>query len=208
MVTEAATTRSRGRPRGFDPDEALERAMEVFWEQGYEAASMTDLVDATGLNKSSIYNTFGSKDELFAAALDRYLTRRVAMVSEVVAEGSAGLDDIVGFFELMRAEIDGPTGHLGCLAINSSTELGARDAEMVAVSRTYRTAIRSALTAALQRAATVGEVDAADVERHASVLLGMVLSIAVIARSGATKAEISAQIDAAIGLAESWRCAS
>ena len=179
--------------------------MGLFWERGFEAASMSDLVEATGLNKSSIYNTFGSKDELFSAALDRYLDRRVGQLREVVAEGSAGVDDVVSFFEFMRAEADGPAGHLGCLAINSSTELGVRDAEMADVARSYREAIRSALTAALTRAAAAGEIESDSVDRHAAVLLGMALSIAVIARSGATRAEVSAQIDAAIELVNAWR---
>ncbi len=179
--------------------------MEVFWERGYEAASAADLVAATGLNKSSLYNTFGSKDRLFAAALERYLDRRVEMMTEVVGDGAGGIDAVVALFETMRGELDGPAGHLGCLAINSSTELAPRDAEMVAVSRSYREAIRSVLVSALTAAAAAGQIDDEAIEHHAAVLLGMVMSIAVIARSGADRSEVSAQIDAAIDLAESWR---
>ena len=209
MGTDAATTaKRRGRPREFDPDQALDQAIALFWERGFEAASMSELVEATGLSKSSIYNTFGSKDDLFSAELERYLDSRVQMLGDVVVNGSAGLDDIVRFFEFLREEIDGPTGHLGCLAINSSTELGVRDVQMVEVSQTYRENIRSALGAALTRAAELGEIDRDDIGRDSAVLLGMVLSLAVIARSGASKAEISAQLDAAVELVRSWRLAS
>lgn len=67
------------RAKAFDPDRALDRAMEVFWRHGYEGTSVDALAEATGLNRSSIYNTFGSKHRLYLAALDRY--RRVTAAS-------------------------------------------------------------------------------------------------------------------------------
>src|ERR1044072_2719877 len=61
-----------GRPRGLDPDKALEHAMRVFWKQGYEGASLTDLTNAMGITRTSMYAAFGNKEELFRKALQRY----------------------------------------------------------------------------------------------------------------------------------------
>src|SRR5687768_6284787 len=65
-------TPRRGRPRNFDPDEVLDRAMRVFWRKGYAATSLSDLTAATGINRASLYATFGNKESLFQRALDRY----------------------------------------------------------------------------------------------------------------------------------------
>lgn len=70
---ESVRGSSIGRPRGFDLDEALERAMVVFWEQGYEGATLTDLTDAMGITRTSMYAAFGNKEQLFCAALQRYI---------------------------------------------------------------------------------------------------------------------------------------
>ena len=71
----------------------LDVVVELFWTKGYEATSISDIVEATGLNKSSLYNTFGPKNDLFEAAVERYLDMRTAMMTEVVGDGTAGLDD-------------------------------------------------------------------------------------------------------------------
>ena len=69
----AATERGRiGRPREFDPDEALESALQVFWEKGYEGASLTELTGAMGITKPSMYAAFGNKEQLFRRAVERY----------------------------------------------------------------------------------------------------------------------------------------
>src|SRR5690349_10149725 len=79
----------RGRPRAFDIDDALERAMEVFWRKGYEGASLPDLTKAMGINRPSMYAAFGNKEALFRLALDRYAQGPARYVSEALAAPTA-----------------------------------------------------------------------------------------------------------------------
>src|SRR5712672_80887 len=79
----------RGRPRDFDVDEALDRALEVFWRRGYEGASLPDLTAAMGINRPSLYAAFGSKEGLFRRALDRYAEGPAAYVREALDEPTA-----------------------------------------------------------------------------------------------------------------------
>jgi AcrR family transcriptional regulator len=78
-----------GRPRGFDADEALERAMMVFWEQGYEGASLTDLTRAMGITRKSMYAAFGNKEELFRKALERYTEGPAAYAARALDKPTA-----------------------------------------------------------------------------------------------------------------------
>src|ERR671918_521967 len=87
----SAPTASRpgGRPREFDLDEALERAMEVFWRQGYEGTSLGELTAAMGINRPSLYAAFGNKEALFRKALDRYVDERMAFIRAAIEEPTA-----------------------------------------------------------------------------------------------------------------------
>src|SRR5437763_10008756 len=76
----------RGRPRAFDLDKALDRALQVFWRKGYEGASLPDLTQAMGINRPSLYAAFGSKEELFRRALDRYAEGPASYVREALNE--------------------------------------------------------------------------------------------------------------------------
>jgi len=120
------------RPREFDIDEALERAMQIFWTKGYEATSLQDLLDTMGINKGSFYAAFGSKHDLFVAAVKRYLARDRAVFLEnfggdlpLTEAIKKHLTVYVGTFH------KGVLVPRGCLALNSLAELAAHD-EVVA----------------------------------------------------------------------------
>ena len=80
---------ARGRPREFDVENALDRALEVFWRKGYEGASLEDLTEAMGINRPSLYAAFGSKEELFRLALDRYAEGPAGYVTDALEQPSA-----------------------------------------------------------------------------------------------------------------------
>src|SRR3954463_10566405 len=115
MAPSEAGLRAPGRPREFAVDDVLDRAIEVFRERGYEASSMADIERATGLNTSSIYNTFGSKQALFDRSLSRYETVRLAGIVASLAAGTEGLADLHRALELQQAESTSDWGHRGCL---------------------------------------------------------------------------------------------
>lgn len=206
-TTRESDARGRGRPREFDPDQVLERVVALFWAQGFEATSMSDLVEATGLNKSSIYNSFGSKESLFRIAVQRYIDMRCAMLRAALHDGTAGLGDLHGFLELARAEAGGEMGSNGCLAVNMTTELGGSEEVFDQMSAQYRNELRTGFRAALDRAVSAGEIAALHVEAYAEVLVAFVLSLAVFTRGAAPAEEIDRQFDAIRTVIDSWRIA-
>lgn len=205
-MTDTAPARTgRGRPREFDADAVLDQLVQLFWEQGFEATSIADIVAATGLNKSSLYNAFGSKEELFGRVLTRYMELRAEMLREIVVEGTGGIDDVLTLIGFMQAEITSDTGGRGCLAVNVSTELGLRDDDTQAASRFYRDTIRAALTSALTRAGERGEIEAGSVATYVDVLLPWMLGMAVVARAGADHSEVAGHFDAVRAMLAGWR---
>lgn len=202
-IAQDSPARGRGRPRAFDEDEVLDTLVELFWEQGFEAASMAEISEAAGLNKSSLYNTFGSKEELFFSVLDRYIEDKKTMLTEGLAEG--GIDTLVGFFEMQRDVMLTPTGARGCMAVNASTELGLRDPRMVEVSGRYRQVMRESLVRPIQRAADTGEVNPTLVDVYVSTLTSSMLGLSVAARGGASAEELNATLDSILALVQSWK---
>src|SRR3954465_12479752 len=102
------------RPRQFDEEAAVDRAMRAFWTAGYEATSTQDLCEATGLGRTSIYNTFKSKHDLFERALDRYMTSKNASTFEVLESGRPVKEKVrILLQRIIDAEAGDPAGCLG-----------------------------------------------------------------------------------------------
>jgi TetR/AcrR family transcriptional regulator, transcriptional repressor for nem operon len=194
----------RGRPLAFEPDAALAAAMRLFWERGYERTSIDDLEQATGLSRSSLSNTYGTKREIFLLAIDRYLEFLDHVLLGPLETGDSGLSDIGRFVDQLGAQLD-PGFIAGCLLTNSLAEFGGRDAQVVTDGHGYLDRARRAIRAALVRAAAAGEIDEDAVEPRTELLLGLVLGINLVARSGVGKAQLSALIAAIHGEIGSWR---
>ncbi|MEV0202322.1 TetR/AcrR family transcriptional regulator [Nonomuraea sp. NPDC050691] len=135
-----------GRPRAFDPDVALDRALEVFWRQGYEGTSLSDLTGAMGINRPSLYAAFGNKEELFVKALDRYISGPGAFADEALAAPT--VREVVERLVEGAIELTAGTGtpH-GCLSVNSVHACGPDSAP----AREAAIACRMAGEAALRR---------------------------------------------------------
>lgn len=121
------------RPRTFDEERALDAAMRAFWEKGYEATSTQDLCDATGLGRSSIYNTFTSKHDLFRRSLNRYIDMMSVPQAEILEDGERpGFDRIRALYtRIVDSEFEyrEDDRSIGCLTVNTVVELARRDAD-------------------------------------------------------------------------------
>lgn len=125
-MVEKSEKRGRGRPRKFDPDEVLDRVIDVFWELGYDAADTETLARRTGLTKPSLYNAFGSKEDLFVAALNRYRTTRSRASLEVLAQSDTPSDGIRDYFLNLAQNVAAPDRPKGCLMLSIALSLKER----------------------------------------------------------------------------------
>ncbi|GLW06476.1 TetR family transcriptional regulator [Microtetraspora sp. NBRC 13810] len=172
------------RPRGFDEDRAIDAAMRAFWTAGYEATSTQDLCEATGLGRSSIYNTFKSKHDLFEKALDRYTEERNAAIAEVL-DGPLPIREKIR--TLLWQSVEPHAGDpLGCLVVNSMIELAPHDPEIAERLRRDRDWRTEALRAALDAGRRAGEIGAdKDPRTLADFFVAAVSGMRVAARGGA-----------------------
>jgi len=116
------------RSKEFEESAVLDKAMRLFWQQGYEKTSMTDLVEHMGIHRRSLYDTFGDKHQLFLKAMDRFDNKISASLEGGVKRSKTAVEALQFIFELMiEGEEDSPPG---CLMVNSAVELAARDADV------------------------------------------------------------------------------
>ena len=110
---------AKGRPREFDVDEALDKAIDLFWRQGYEGTSLADLVAAMGITKPSLYAAFGNKEELFKKAVDRYSEQRLALVDAIFDQPSSR-QAIENFLMLFTGAEQPEGAPCGCLMVQGA----------------------------------------------------------------------------------------
>ena len=147
------------RPREFEHDVVLDRAMRIFWSRGYEATSVQDLVDHMGIQRGSLYATFGDKRALFLAAIDRYDRMVTAKLLAVLDEPASGMEAIRRFFRLKIDWAGAANRPRGCLVTNSATELASRDRRTTSRVAAVFTKIEAAFERAVVRAQKAGEID-------------------------------------------------
>jgi AcrR family transcriptional regulator len=178
------------RPRNFDEDDVLDRAMRLFWERGYEGASLHELLAATGLTKSSIYKAFGSKEALFRRIVERYDRHFLGFRREALAEKTPRA--IVERLLMGMAELHAGQGTPpGCLATNAalacSPEADTIRIEMARDREIFRNVLRDRLTAASARGPLPVGTDA---DTAATLVHTMIQGMAVQAKSGIGRVEM------------------
>ncbi len=179
-----------GRPRGFDEAAALEAAMRVFWEKSYEGATIADLTEAMGINRSSMYAAFGDKEAVFHRVMDRYREARMTYIRQALAQPS--LREVVAGVILGTAEfLSTPGNPRGCLSIQGALACGT-DAEPVKQTMIdWRKGGEAALKKRLQQAQSKGElpreIQPADFARYLSSVMA---GLGIQAANGATRAEL------------------
>jgi AcrR family transcriptional regulator len=199
METSACTT-VKGRPREFCVDQALAAALSVFWTKGYEGASLTDLTEAMGITKPSLYAAFGNKEALFHKALDLYEVEKLQYMRVALEQPTArGVAEC-----LMRGALEAQTsnsGPRGCLGVIHSMACGAEAESIKADVLARRASSQAALTARFERAKAEGDLPAqVDVQGLNSYLYALLQGMAVQAGSGASREELERLVDTGLAL--------
>lgn len=179
-----------GRPRAFDMDQALDRALEVFWRKGFEGATLCDLTAAMGINPPSLYAAFGNKEGLFRRALDRYEAQHEAMWQEAL-EAPTAYEAISRLLKGTAKSLGDERNPPGCLMVQGALcggdECDAVKQELAARRDASVTLIRERLKRAKREGDLPADADPASLARYvATVIHGM----AVQAASGATRKEL------------------
>ncbi|MCC8397042.1 TetR/AcrR family transcriptional regulator [Paraburkholderia sp. MMS20-SJTR3] len=154
--TTIPADRQRGRPREFDPDRIIERAMQIFWTRGYQGTSLPDLLEATRLSRGSLYAAFGDKHGLFLLALDRYIVQALKRLDDELASGQTALAGLQTCLDGYVARTDGAAGKRGCLVVATAMELAAHDQEVSKRIAHFFAAMEARLARALQHAQKEG----------------------------------------------------
>lgn len=191
----SATSSLRGRPREFDPDQALASALRVFWERGYEGASMAELTEAMGITKPSLYACFGNKEALFKKALDLYEREKLSYVTAALEAPTArGVAE-----NLLRGALathcsgQDPQGCLDVISmIACATEASSIRKDVIA----RRASSEAALVARFERAKAEGDLpDGVEARALAQCVTTVMQGISVKAQGGARREDLQAVVD-------------
>lgn len=183
-----ASVNTLGRPLEFDPDKAVEAAMEVFWCKGYEATSMTDLLEAMNLSKSSLYQTFGNKQQLFERCLSRYAAMLTTNMEKELNAAKSGRGFIEKMFDTIANTAQKDLGTKGCLMVNSINEFGQKDPAITASLDNNLQIFTKIFMTAVKRAQLEGDISAdADPRAIASYLHVGVSGLRTMIKAGADR---------------------
>jgi AcrR family transcriptional regulator len=187
-----------GRPRTFDADTALDRAMEVFWTQGYEGTAISELTAAMGVNKPSLYAVFGTKEQLFQQVVRRYAERELAYVGDALALPTA-VDIVREYLNSNAAALTRPDRPRGCLSIQGGLSCSPANSTVAQFLASSRLAGEHALAERLTEVLADGDLPA-DTNPAALARFVMVFSEgqAVHAAAGATHHQLQQSADIAL----------
>ncbi len=179
------------RPREFDADIALDRAMQAFWARGYKATSLDDLCTATGLGRSSLYAAFGGKRALLHRALERYEQDALRRIRAALAQPRPVREAIAGFVDGLIERIVAGPGRAGCFIGNCAAELSGDRATAARVRRSLEN-IEAAFREGLARAQTSGELAAdADIASLARFLVSGIQGLRLVGKANPDRAALT-----------------
>ncbi len=169
------------RAKEFDYEQTLEKAKSVFWEKGYESTSIHDLVQATGVNRASLYEAFRGKRELFLLALRQFQCRGDQSVGNIAPDLPSGLDKIRAVFRsAAKGALRDPRG---CMLLNSVAELSTHDDEMLGLGKSAREQLEAFFAGCLKAAETRGEIGSGrDLRALARFLTNSLFGLRLIAK--------------------------
>jgi len=193
-MEQIKSPKTRGRPRAFDNEEALDRALKVFWTRGYEGASLNELTNALGINRPSLYAAFGNKEELFRKALARYLEGPVAYLREVMHETTAR--QVVEQFLLKSVDVlTDKNNPGGCMVVQGALSCGEGAAIIRQELINCRKSYEDEFCRRFEDAQAKGDLDRGiDTDSLAKYVATIHQGLSVQASSGATREELLAVV--------------
>lgn len=183
-----------GRPIEFNPDETLEKIMLLFWQRGYENVSFTDIEKTSGLNKPSLFNYFGSKQELFQKSLKLYHQKMTNQASSLLTKGR-GLADLEDFFKFLGDHVQSSLGPYGCFMVNSMVDFADNNTKVLSLTTSYRKTMKEHLVFALRSEKKKGRIVEEDIQLKAEFLIAVLLGINVSARAGVPIKQLKGMIE-------------
>ncbi|MEU0382797.1 MULTISPECIES: TetR/AcrR family transcriptional regulator [Streptomyces] len=190
------------RTKEFDPDAALQAALELFWRRGYEATSMSDLVEHLGIGRASIYATFGNKHELYLKALDRYQQTCDPQLLRELSRPGPALPAVRAVVRRFAAESAADERRLtGCFVVNTATELAPHDTAACRRVEHSWDQLETLLHSALLRAQAQGELDdGRDPRALARMLLVLMQGLRVVGKASADPVRVRDAAEQALAL--------
>jgi AcrR family transcriptional regulator len=186
---------NRGRPRIFDPDLVLEKAMQLFWSKGYKATSLQDLLQVTGLSKSSLYESFGNKQNLFEAAFSRYFDTRARQMRERLEQADSPLAFIRECLLSVLADTERDTPR-GCMLVNVANEFSSSDPSVQTLIELATSRSCAVFERAFERAHACGEIQATQTPASLALYMHCVMSgLRTQAKSGLARKELLTVIE-------------
>jgi AcrR family transcriptional regulator len=188
----------RGRPLAFNQDEALDKALKVFWARGYEGASMAELTEALGINKPSIYAAFGNKEELFRKALARYTSGPAAFVKDAMKQPTAR--QVVEKFLLLAVDFfSEKSTPNGCMIVQAALTGGQGSSAIQQELIGYRKSIEASFSERFDLAKEQGDLPQhVNTKQLAKYIATIHQGMSVQATSGATREELNAVVEMAL----------
>lgn len=189
----------RGRPIEFNRDNVIDAAMEVFWRQGYEATSLPDLLSAMALSKSSFYQAFGSKQQLFETCLAHFRERQVRRMNAALAVAPSGLEFLQKFLRAVASETRARSCPKGCLIMNTATEFAGRDSSIATLVEQGVSRFAEVFRTAVERAQREGDIAAErDAETLARYIVSTISGLKTMIKAGASPQTAEAIADVAL----------
>jgi TetR/AcrR family transcriptional regulator, transcriptional repressor for nem operon len=197
MANPNPTRLPRGRPRSFDTEAAVERAMNVFWSRGYHATALPDLLRATKLSRGSLYAAFGDKHSLFLRALDCYVANALTRMEFELDPRRAPVDGLRAYLAGYVDRASGANGRRGCLLVATAMELAGHDAEVDRRIGSFFKAMEARLADALSRVKAAGKLaDGVEPSTAARILVCFLEGLRVVGTTAPTRITSQATTDA------------
>ena len=189
------------RPKEFNPDDAVEKAMQVFWHKGYEATSMEDLLTAMDLNRGSLYDTFGDKRQLFLKVIDQYCTTFVGSKFSLLDQLGPALPGLRRFISGMIERALADPQRRGCLILNTVMELAPHENEIAGTLRHALKMVEDTFFRVLARAKQQGELNSQkDPRTLARFLTTMMQGTIVMIKAGASAEVVNQTAETALSI--------